>query len=358
MRRLLVCRGGVFGLALFGCRLGFPELGLFYRRFQFRRGKLLPVEGNLGGAHLGEKLAVPLQLLILFFALVVEDQDLVSAPLFEHLAAHPRALALRTANFALFSADGQHVGELKLALFGKLLLNANYVSGSNTILFSPGADDREHRIPPSFELAKSILRTGSAQGLPEGIGTAGKPSYFSVWGAGRSNCDFRRWCPNLRNWLKFGALTLVCIYVAEFGAFLAIGRRAAYCTHVAESRPVLNPKDIGIKQLSVKAEIGLIRQKGQRFLVPQGETFHGSTVSADMNSINRYFGIHPRKDIAAFHGGCCPDGCFEFCGYRPRNEKHIFLFSLWQIRVFPEGYDFKDYDSVYATRGGFPDVDK
>src|SRR5581483_10701915 len=123
-------------------------------------------------------------------------------------------------------------------------------------------------------------------------------------------------------------------------------------------RPVLNPKDIGIKQLSVKAEIGLIRQKGQRFLVPQGETFHGSTVSADMNSINRYFGIHPRKDIAAFHGGCCPDGCFEFCGYRPRNEKHIFLFSLWQIRVFPEGYDFKDYDSVYATRGGFPDVDK
>src|SRR5947207_3123408 len=175
------------GVSFFCCGLCLLRLRLLYRGLQFGSGELLPVESDLGDAHLGKGLAVSLKLLVLLLALVVEDQDLVVAALFEHLAADPGAIALGATDLALFGADGQHIGELHLAFFGSLFFNANYVPGRDTILFSPGADDREHKIPPNMKLAKSILRAGSAQGLPEGTGTAGKPKYFSVWGEGRSN---------------------------------------------------------------------------------------------------------------------------------------------------------------------------
>ena len=77
---------------------GLGTLGSYRRRF--RGLEALPVEGDLGDAHGGVRLPVSAQLLVLLFALVVEDQHLVAAALFQHLA-DDAGFALRLAEFTL-----------------------------------------------------------------------------------------------------------------------------------------------------------------------------------------------------------------------------------------------------------------
>src|SRR5579859_201032 len=94
-----------------------------------------------------------LQLLVLLFALEVEDQDLVATTLFHHAADYARA-ASRLSDCAGLARDGQHVGELDGAVLTRLLVNFDHVSGRDAKLSSPGADNRVHRL---FLLSGSCL---------------------------------------------------------------------------------------------------------------------------------------------------------------------------------------------------------
>ena len=105
--------------------------------------ELPSVNVNASDLHGRERLAMPIQLLVLLLALEVEDQDLVGAALPEHLPGH-EGLG-RLAQFAFRAADRQHLVELHVfAVSLRQLLNFDYVAGCDAILLSPGADDRLH----------------------------------------------------------------------------------------------------------------------------------------------------------------------------------------------------------------------
>src|SRR5581483_5406458 len=116
-------------------------------------GELLPVEGDLGDANGGEWLSMSLQLLVLLLALEVEYQDLIGASFFYHAAHHARA-TLRTHQRARLAGNRQHVSKLHVAVFCRLLIDPDYVSGCDAKLLSPGADNRVHRL---FLLSRKLL---------------------------------------------------------------------------------------------------------------------------------------------------------------------------------------------------------
>src|SRR5262249_25568770 len=91
----------------------------------------------------GKRLAMAKDLLVLLLALEVEDQDLVPAPSFHHLAADHGALAW--ADLAPLTGNRKHIVELDgIAFTGGPLLNLNDVSRGHSILLPPGANHRVH----------------------------------------------------------------------------------------------------------------------------------------------------------------------------------------------------------------------
>src|SRR5580704_779058 len=117
------------------------HLGFLFRKL--RRLETLPIECNLGDAHRGERLSMSTQLLVLFLALVMEDENFLGASLLDDLAAHVRA-GLRQANLTIAAGNRQHIAELDFAVCIGLGLQANHISGRHSVLLSTGADDRVH----------------------------------------------------------------------------------------------------------------------------------------------------------------------------------------------------------------------
>src|SRR5579871_5579032 len=86
---------------------------------------------------------MPIQLLVLLLALVVEDQHLVATALLDDLCGDESLRRFR--ELALFAADRQHFVKLDVVAAGlRQLLDFDHVPGCDAILFSPGADDRVH----------------------------------------------------------------------------------------------------------------------------------------------------------------------------------------------------------------------
>src|SRR4051812_7522885 len=124
-----------------------------------------------------------LELLVLLLALVVEDQNLSATAFANYLPGDLCSLA--GANFTVISGDGKHI-KLHLAIIGRRdLFQTNYISGRDTILLSPGADDRVHKASDStktgrgrsgvvqnFGVAAATFRIRSrmAAGVPSGMG--------------------------------------------------------------------------------------------------------------------------------------------------------------------------------------------
>src|SRR5207248_8076385 len=186
----LVLSGGVMRR-----RLGFV-LGLERRRgllclggpgllrFRLVGGlEMLAVEGDLGDAHRGERLAMSSELLILLLALVVEDQHFIGAAFFDHAAGYA-SFAAGAGDLAIASAHGQHVIESDGAAGGRRLLgflHTNNVARRNPILFPASADDRVHKCLQLIIVCESSRRRRRrASRCPDGSGTAAKRNYFSV----------------------------------------------------------------------------------------------------------------------------------------------------------------------------------
>src|SRR5271166_2511993 len=113
-----------------------------HRKSSLRR-MVRSVHVDAGDFHGGVRLTMPIQLLVLFLALVVEDQNLVGAALLDHLAGDERLR--RLAQFALGAAERQHLVELHgFSASLRQFLDLNNVAGCDAILLSPGADHRVH----------------------------------------------------------------------------------------------------------------------------------------------------------------------------------------------------------------------
>src|SRR5215469_9193395 len=148
LRRLLRCsllRLGFLGLwlcfGLFGgCRL-YP-LGLRFLLRKFRGFKALSAKRDLPDAHGRVRLPMPAQLLVLFLALVVEDQDLCAAPFFHHFAHHARVRLI--ADLPFFARHGHH-GEFHLTVAaGPHFLHPDHIARRHPVLLPTGADNRVH----------------------------------------------------------------------------------------------------------------------------------------------------------------------------------------------------------------------
>src|SRR6266850_5952486 len=107
-----------------------------------RNRSLFAVELDAGDADRSELLAMSDQLFVLLLALKLEDQDLVAAALFHHLAGDASALGVGRKGVA---ADGQNVGELDRAAAMLRLFDLDHVAGGDTVLLAAGADDCVHR---------------------------------------------------------------------------------------------------------------------------------------------------------------------------------------------------------------------
>src|SRR5258708_39706426 len=85
------------------------------------------------------------QLLVLLLALVMEDQDLLTASLLDDLAGYqcPRA---RRQHAACLGRNRQHVTELHPAILVFLRFHPDHVARGNTILLSTCADHRVHKL--------------------------------------------------------------------------------------------------------------------------------------------------------------------------------------------------------------------
>src|SRR5579859_6275822 len=142
-----------FGLALGRlCRSGLPfsrRLCLFRPRSgQVGSGKALAVERDLGDPYRGKRLAMPVNLLVLLFALEVEDENFVGLAAFHHLSANDSAGA--GTDSAFLPGHSQNVIEFNhVAISGGQLLNFHYVAGCDAVLFPPGANYRVHKLSPS-----------------------------------------------------------------------------------------------------------------------------------------------------------------------------------------------------------------
>src|SRR5260370_42423711 len=93
-------------------------------------------------------------LFVLLFAFEMEDQNLVGAPGIHYLAAYERALTRTDMTF--LAGNSEHVVELnRVAVAGRQLLDLYYISRSNPILLSPGAN---HRVHNSLQLPLASVR--------------------------------------------------------------------------------------------------------------------------------------------------------------------------------------------------------
>src|SRR6476660_8738487 len=146
----MLCRLGVsgFGLLRSSFRLDSSNLlhfGSFLRLL--RSGKALAVKADFHDAHRSVGLTVSAQLLILFLALVVEDEHLIASNFAENTAGDQR-FRLRTSNLAIGTGNGQHLWELYTAVVfifgGRQFFHPNHVTGRYAILLSAGANDCVH----------------------------------------------------------------------------------------------------------------------------------------------------------------------------------------------------------------------
>src|SRR6185437_10338670 len=120
-------------------------LGLAGR--EIRSFVTLAIKGNLGDPDSGKRLAMSVNLLVLLFALEVEDQDLIGLAAFHHLPTDD-CTGSRT-NGAFLARDGQNVIEFNhIAISGGQLLNFHYVAGCDAVLLSSGANYRVHNSLP------------------------------------------------------------------------------------------------------------------------------------------------------------------------------------------------------------------
>src|SRR6185312_2774839 len=158
--RLLL--GSAFARGSFGLRSCFLAAFVTLSRssllglgFYFRSFEGLAVKSDLSNPYGGKRLAMPVNLFVLLLPLEMEDQDLVRASAFHHLAGDHGALS--RANGACLGGNRQHVIKFhRIALRGRKLLNLYYVSGRHTILLPPGANHRVHNsLPLSRQLSQS-----------------------------------------------------------------------------------------------------------------------------------------------------------------------------------------------------------
>src|ERR1700733_11685218 len=93
-------------------------------------------------------------LLVLLFALEVEDQNLGGLSAFHHLAADDSSCA--RADFACFRRNSKNIIEFNcVAIGGRQLFHFHNVAGCDAVLLSPGANYRVHplSIAPSKRMA-------------------------------------------------------------------------------------------------------------------------------------------------------------------------------------------------------------
>src|SRR5712692_6426159 len=84
------------------------------------------------------------QLLVLLLPFVVEDQDLIAAPLLHDFADDSR-FRLWPPDLARLARDRQHIAELNLPVCAvALALHPNHIAGRHPVLLSSGADNRVH----------------------------------------------------------------------------------------------------------------------------------------------------------------------------------------------------------------------
>jgi hypothetical protein len=141
--------GFLFCLRLFCFWLGLVFFGvgrLYLLRLCFFLGKVggleaLPAKSDFGDADGSEVLTMSTKLLVLLFALVMEDQDLGAASLFDDLADYAGIGLISDLTF--FAGNGDY-GELDLSVGSGELLDANDVSGRYPVLLSTCADHRVH----------------------------------------------------------------------------------------------------------------------------------------------------------------------------------------------------------------------
>ena len=117
----------------------------------------LAIKGNLGDPDSGKRLTMSVNLLVLLFALEVENKDLIGLAAFHHLSADYGTGS--GADGAFLAGDGQNVVEFNnVAICGGQLLNFHYVAGCDAVLLSSGANYRvNNSLPCPF---KALGRKG------------------------------------------------------------------------------------------------------------------------------------------------------------------------------------------------------
>src|SRR5438067_5254591 len=144
-RCLLLCRG----LCCTFSRLGFScllRLCFFFRQLGSAEG--LPVVSNFRYAHGRKRLAVSAQLLVLLLALVVEHQNFIGTALLKDLPANAGS-RLRLGDLTIFALDRTYFIESNVSVGAVAdFLHPDHVPGSDSILFTTGADHRVHTHPP------------------------------------------------------------------------------------------------------------------------------------------------------------------------------------------------------------------
>src|SRR5580700_11168147 len=128
-----------FSFVLLLLRHNLLRLRLFLRQ----RGSLeaLPVKRDLGNADGSVGLPVAAQLLVLFLALVMENQNLRAASFFYEFADDSRS-RLWLADLPFSARHRQYFGKLHLAVGARgQLLHSNHVSGRHPVLLAASADN-------------------------------------------------------------------------------------------------------------------------------------------------------------------------------------------------------------------------
>src|ERR1700733_9944652 len=125
-------------IASFGIK-SFSEKRLFCCFFL----EALAVDEDLVDLDLDEVLAVSLHLLVLLFALQLENKDFIAATFADDGGENLGSLKVGL-ELALFAADGEDVGELELAVLVGGGFNLQLLARGDQILFAAGADDCVH----------------------------------------------------------------------------------------------------------------------------------------------------------------------------------------------------------------------
>src|SRR6266850_2068479 len=105
------------------------------------------------------------QLLILLFALVVEDEDLLAASLVDDFAGDARFRS-GIYNTARLGRNREHVGKFDAAIGAIDLLDPDHVSRGHLVLLATSADHRVHNSPP--RLASGLTSLQMRQDPPSG----------------------------------------------------------------------------------------------------------------------------------------------------------------------------------------------